>query len=213
MKAPPRILLADDHELIRQGLRALIEAQGRWEICAEATTGREAVELAAKHRPQIVVMDITMPELNGLEATRQIRTALPNTEVLILTMHDSEELAREVLAAGARAFVLKSDAGSLLVHALDHLGRGEPFFSSKVARVLLNGFLKPAEVTSVTLTAREREIVQLIGEGKSSKEIAGLLGISAKTADTHRANLMRKLELHTVSDVVRYAVRNHLIQP
>lgn len=208
-----RILIADDHEMVRQGLRTVIEEQSGWEICGEATTGREAVSKANALNPDVVIMDFTMPELNGLEATRQIRAALPRAEVLILTMHESEELAREVLAAGARGFVLKSDAGRVLVDAVTALAAHKPFFTSKVAAFVLEGYLNPETRENAGLTPREREIVQLIAEGKSTKELADALGISPKTAETHRTNLMRKLNLRSVSEVVRYAIRNKLIEP
>ncbi len=208
-----RILLADDHELLRQGLRTLIEDQSGWQVCGEATTGREAVAKARELKPDIVVMDFTMPELNGMEATRQIRTALPRTQVLILTMHESEELVREVLAAGARGYVLKSDAGRVLVDALKALADQKPYFTSKISALVLEGYLNPITRENPALTPREREIVQLVAEGRSTKELADRLGISPKTAETHRTNIMRKLNVHSVSEVVRYAIRNKLVEP
>jgi len=208
-----RILLADDHELLRQGLRTLIEDQSGWQVCGEATTGREAVTKARELKPDIVVMDFTMPELNGMEATRQIRAALPRTQVLVLTMHESEELVREVLAAGARGYVLKSDAGRALVDALKALAEQKPYFTSKIAALVLEGYLNPITRENPVLTPREREIVQLVAEGRSTKELADRLGISPKTAETHRTNLMRKLNLHSVSEVVRYAIRNKFVEP
>jgi DNA-binding NarL/FixJ family response regulator len=213
---PLRLLLADDHEVVRHGLRAVLSDRRDWTVCGEATTGREAVELARQHRPDIVVMDLTMPELSGLEATRQIRAELPRTEVLILTMHASEHLVREVLAAGARGFVLKSDAGKSLVSAVEALARHESFLTPRVSGVVLDGFLHPGKSAALerdSLTPREREIVQLVAEGKSTKELASQLGISVKTAETHRSNIMRKLGLRSVSEVVRYAIRNHLVEP
>ena len=208
-----RILLADDHELLRQGLRTLIEHQSGWQVCGEATTGREAVAKARELEPDIVVMDFTMPELNGMEATRQIRAALPRTQVLILTMHESEELVREVLAAGARGYVLKSDAGRVLVDALKALADQKPYFTSKVSALVLDGYLNPLTRENPALTPREREIVQLVAEGRSTKELADRLGITPKTAETHRTNIMRKLNMHSVSEVVRYAIRNKLVEP
>ena len=208
-----RILLADDHEMVRQGLRALIENQSGWQVCGEAITGREAVTKARELKPDIVVMDFTMPELNGMEATRQIRAALPRTEVLLLTMHESEELVREVLAAGARGYELKSDAGRALVDALKALAEQKPYFTSKIAALVLEGYLNPITRENPVLTPREREIVQLVAEGRSTKELADRLGISPKTAETHRTNLMRKLNLHSVSEVVRYAIRNKFVEP
>ena len=208
-----RILLADDHELLRQGLRTLIEHQSGWQVCGEATTGREAVAKARELKPDIAVMDFTMPELNGMEATRQIRAALPRTQVLLLTMHESEELVREVLAAGARGYVLKSDAGRVLVDALKALADQKPYFTSRISALVLEGYLNPITREKAALTPREREIVQLVAEGRSTKELADRLGIRPKTADTHRANIMRKLNLHSVSEVVRYAIRNKLVEP
>jgi DNA-binding NarL/FixJ family response regulator len=208
-----RILLADDHEMVRKGLRATIEAHRGWEICGEARTGREAVVKARELRPDIVIMDFGMPELNGMEATRQIRETLDRTEVLILTMHDSEKLVREILAAGARGYLLKTDAGEFLIAAVQALSEHKPYFTSRVSAVVLQGYLNPETQQSPELTPREREIVQLIAEGKGTKEVAEMLGISAKTADTHRTNLMRKLDLHSTADVVRYAIRNQIAQP
>jgi len=210
---PMRILFADDHEMVRQGLRAVIEEQHGWEVCGEARTGREAVAKALELKPDVVVMDFTMPELNGMDATRQIRAALPRTQVLILTMHESEELIPEVLAAGALGYVLKSDAAGSLVEAIQALAEQRPYFTSKVASAVLKGYLNPATRDTPTLTPREREIVQLVAEGKSTKEVAERLKISLKTADTHRTNIMRKLKLHSVSELVRYAIRNKLLEP
>jgi len=213
-----RILVADDHDIVREGLKLLMQSQPHWLICDEAATGREAVEKARQHRPHVVVMDFSMPELNGLEATRQIRRALPQTEVLILTMHDSEQLAREILAAGARAFVLKSHAKKQLIPAVSALAEHKAYFDSHVSTLLLDSFLKPelqrSEVpaTGDRLTPREREIVQLIAEGRTSKEIASSLGLSVKTVEAHRANIMNKLNVHSASQLVLYAVRNHIVQ-
>lgn len=208
-----RILLADDHEMVRKGLRATIEAHRGWEVCGEARTGREAVAKARELRPDVVVMDFAMPELNGMEATRQIRAAVPRAEVLILSMHESERLVREMLAAGARGYILKTDAGEFLVAALEALSEHKPYFTPKVSAVVLQGYLNPEPQPSSELTPREREIVQLIAEGKATKEVAEALGISVKTAETHRTNLMRKLSLHSAADVVRYAIRNQIVQP
>jgi DNA-binding NarL/FixJ family response regulator len=213
-----RILVADDHEIIRRGLRALFASRPDWVVCAEAATGREAVALAVQHRPEIVVMDIAMPGLNGLEAARQIRKMLPKTQVMILSLHYSDQLVREVLDSGARAYILKSDASRDLLNAVEALASNRTFFTSGAAQTLIDGFCNPASATEhplmrENLSAREREIVQLLAEGKSSKEVAVALGISVKTAETHRANIMRKLEMHSVSELVRYAVRNSMIEP
>jgi DNA-binding NarL/FixJ family response regulator len=214
----PRVLVADDHELVRHGLRRLIEDDGRWDLVGEATDGQVAVELAARQRPDVAVLDYAMPRLNGLEATRRIRADLPNTEVLILTMHDSELLVREVLEAGARGFILKSDAGRLLVQAIETLLEHKPFFTPRVSELLLGGYLRsrdPSEPGDEAggLTGREREVLQMLAEGRSTKEVADLLGLSVKTAETHRANLMRKLGARSLADLVRYAVRNKIIEP
>jgi DNA-binding NarL/FixJ family response regulator len=210
-----RILVVDDHELVRRGLKHALETRPGWTVCGEASNGREAVALANKLVPDVVIMDLTMPELNGLEATRRIRKDLPDTEILILTMHESEQLMHEVLRCGARGFILKSDAGNVIFDAVDRLRRHKEYFTSKVSDVLVKAYLNPEEQVGApeALTAREREIVQLIAEGASTKEIASVLGISVKTADTHRANLMRKLDIHSVSEIVRYAIRNRMIAP
>ena len=213
------ILFADDHAMVREGLRKVLEERPGWVVCGEARNGREAVAKARELKPDVLVLDFTMPELNGLEVTRQMRAARPQTEVLILTMHESEQLARAVLAAGAHGFVLKSDAGTTLVTAVEHLSQHRPFFTAKVSHMVLDhdqhpvvsaGEEKPA---GDRLTAREREIVQLIAEGRSSKQVGDVLGISVKTVDTHRANLMRKLGIHSVSELVRYAIREGIAAP
>ena len=211
-----RILIADDHEIVRRGIRALIENHPGWEVCAEASDGRDAVEKARELRPDLVLVDVSMPNLNGLDAARQILEIVPQTRVLILTMHESEQIVREVLEVGARGFLLKSDAARDLVSAIQALQRRTTFFTSSVAEMVLNGFLDrrgdSQKFTKDRLTPREREVVQLLAEGKSSKEVAVVLNLSVKTAETHRTNVMRKLELHSVADLVRYAVRNNLVQ-
>jgi DNA-binding NarL/FixJ family response regulator len=217
--APFRVLLADDHEVVRAGLRALLEEQTGWEVVAEAADGRDAVDKASKLKPDAVVIDIAMPSLNGLEAVRQIIKAAPHTKVLVLTMYDSDPLIQQVLQAGARGYLLKSDAGRDLVSAIDALRRNKTFFTPKVSQMVLEGYLdkSPREIAvegepeSLRLTSRQREIVQLLAEGKSSKEVAAVLGLSVKTAETHRANIMRKLDCHSVTELVRYAIRNHII--
>jgi DNA-binding NarL/FixJ family response regulator len=214
-----RILVADDHDIIRRGLKHLLTAKPGWDVCAEAKTGREAVTLAEQLRPEVVVMDISMPDLNGLEAARRIKKSLPKTEIVILTLHFSDQLVHDIVEAGARAYIMKSDADRDLVSAVEAISNHRSFFTPRAAEMLLNGFRKqspsadgtPTEFRS-RLTSREREIVQLLAEGKSSKEVAVSLGISVKTAETHRANIMRKLELHSVSELVRYAVKNQIIE-
>jgi DNA-binding NarL/FixJ family response regulator len=213
-----RILVADDHDIVRQGVRTLLEARPEWEVCGEAVDGREAVGKAIKLKPDIAILDISMPGLNGLEATRQILRAVPQTEVMIVTMHESEQLVRDVLHAGARGYVVKSDARRDLVAAVEALSQHKAFLSPGVAGTVLKDYLEADtragdhRPSHSYLTPREREIVQLLAEGKSNKEVAARLGISVKTAETHRSNIMRKLSLHTISDVVRYAIRNKVIE-
>jgi len=213
-----RILIVDDHAVVRRGVRSLLESQPGWEIAGEATTGREAVDMARHLRPDVVVMDLSLPELNGLDATRQILKDSPRSEILVLTMHHSEELARDVLQAGARGYVLKSDADENLIAAVESLHQHKPFLTSKVTEFVLDDYIRRAEtladsVAHDTVTAREREIIQLLAEGKSNKEAASTLNISVKTIEAHRANIMRKLRLRSVSDLVRYAIRNKMVQP
>ena len=213
-----RIVVADDHEIVRRGLKSLLEAQEGWEVVAEASSGREACERVRELQPNVAVLDVGMPEMNGLEATRSIARTSPQTQVLILTMHESEQMVRDVLDAGARGYVLKSDAGRDLVSAVEALLQHRTFFSPKISDMLLSAYLQGGErpMASATqrsrLTAREREIVQLLAEGKSNKEVAGALGISVHTAETHRSNIMRKLDLRSMSELVRYAIREHIIQ-
>ena len=211
-----RIVIADDHEMVRRGLVATLADVERWTVVAQADNGREAAELVARHQPDIAILDLSMPELNGLDATRRILAARPETRVLILTAHESEQLVREVLAAGARGYVLKSDAGRILVRAVEALLEGQTFFTSKVARLVLEGYLRggggETQEAAQTLSAREREIVQLLAEGASNKDVARALGISVKTAETHRSNIMRKMQFASLSDLVKYAVRNKIIE-
>ena len=212
-----RIVIADDHEMVRRGLVATLADVGRWTVVAQADNGRDAAELVVTHSPDIAILDISMPELNGLDATRRILAARPETRVLILTAHESEQLVREVLSAGARGYVLKSDAGRIMVRAVEALLEGQTFFTSKVARLVLEGFLRAgggteAAESAPTLSTREREIVQLLAEGASNKEVARSLGISVKTAETHRSNIMRKMQFASLSDLVKYAVRNKIIE-
>ena len=214
-----RILIADDHEVVRQGVRAILETQPGWSIVAESENGLDAVEQAQQTKPDIALLDISMPMLNGLEATKQILKVNPEIQVLILTMHESNELVQDVLAAGARGYVLKTDAKRDLVNAVRSLSERRPFFTSKVAEMVLEGYRQRgapmgAEISiGERLTSRERQILQLLAEGKSSKEVATALEISVKTAETHRANIMRKLDLHSLADLVRYAIRNRIIEP
>jgi DNA-binding NarL/FixJ family response regulator len=213
-----KILVADDHDIIRRGLKDLLTAKAGWEVCAEAKTGREAISLAEQLKPDIIIMDISMPDLNGLEAARRIHKALPKTGILILTMHFSDQLVRDVVETGARGYILKSDADRDLVTAVDSIANRRTFFTPRASEMLLEDFSRqtsraePKLPERNRLTSREREIVQLLAEGKSSKEVAVALGISVKTAETHRANIMRKLEMHSVSELVRYAIKNQIIE-
>jgi DNA-binding NarL/FixJ family response regulator len=214
-----RILIADDHDVARGGIRALLENHPGWQVCGEAKDGRETVELVAKTKPNLILLDIGMPNLNGLEATRQILATAPEALILILTMHDTEQLVREVLRAGARGFLFKSDAGRDLITAVEALQQGRTFFTTRVSQLVLNGFLdrdqpggESPERNLELLTSREREVIQLLAEGKTSKEVAVALSLSVKTAETHRTNLMHKLDLHSVADLTRYAVRNGIVQ-
>lgn len=211
-----RILIADDHDIVRRGIRSLIEARPEWKVCDEAHSGREAVTKAEEKKPDIVILDISMPELNGLEAARRIRKVSPNSEILILSVHYSDQLIKEILDAGVRGFIVKSDSDRDLGVAVETLANHRPFFTSMATEVMLTNFQRPnaapTGMRASRLTSREREIVQLLSEGKSSKEVASSLGISVKTAETHRANIMRKLEIHSVSELVRYAVRNQIIE-
>jgi DNA-binding NarL/FixJ family response regulator len=214
-----RILIADDHDLMRRGLKSLLESHPGWTICAEAQTGREAVEKAKQLRPEIAVLDITMPELNGIEAARKIQKASPNTEILILSVHYSDQLVRDVVGAGVRGYIVKSDSDRDLVAAVEALAKHRPFFTPLATEAMLTGLnsassgLEKPEPTEDRLTSREREILQLLSEGKSSKEVASVLDLSVKTAETHRSNIMRKLKIHNVTELVRYAVRNRIIEP
>ena len=215
-----RLLVADDHDVVRKGVRTLLEEQPGWEVCAEAADGREAVEKAKLEQPDVTILDLSMPELNGLEAAKEILKSV-QTKVLILTMYDSDPLIRQTLEAGARGYLLKSDAGRDLVSAVDALRRNKTFFTPKVAQMVLEGYLgRPSKDNDdennrkggLRLTARQKQILQLLAEGKSSKEVAVALNISVKTAETHRANIMRRLDCHSVTELVRYAIRNHIIE-
>jgi len=212
-----RILIADDHEIVRRGVRAHLTQHAEWQVCGEAHDGREAVRLAHELKPDVVVMDVSMPELNGLEATRQIRHELLRTEVLIFTMHDTEQMIRKALSAGARGYVLKTDAERHLTRAVEALGRHKPYFTYGASDALLDAFLKfnadADESESLILTAREREIVQLLTEGKCNKEIATRLRISVKTVETHRSSAMRKLDINSIVGLVHYAIRNQIVEP
>lgn len=214
-----RILIADDHEVVRRGLCTLLQAHEGWEICGEATDGRDAVEKAKQLKPDVIILDVGMPNLNGLGATRQLVQHDPRCKVIVLTITDSDQVIREALDAGARGFVLKSDAARDLVAAVEALQRNRMFFTPRVNDMVLAGFLdKGHSASSATpprlpeLTPREREVIQLLAEGKSSKEVASLLNLSTKTAETHRSNIMRKLGFHSIRDLVVYSIKNNIIQ-
>jgi DNA-binding NarL/FixJ family response regulator len=209
-----RILIADDHEVVRSGLRSILEAHDGWEVVAEACDGREAVSKAVETRPDVAIVDYSLPMMNGVEATRQIRARVPTAEVLIFTMHDSDALIGELLEAGVRAYLLKSDANRYLIAAVEALAAHQPFFTGRVSEQLLESFLaaQPGR-TDNALSPRERGIVQLIAEGHSNKEMADILNLSVKTIETHRAAAMRKLNVTSTAAIVRYAIRNKLVQP
>jgi DNA-binding NarL/FixJ family response regulator len=212
-----RILIADDHSVVRAGLRALLESRSGWEVVAEASDGRDAVDKATKLKPDVAILDIGMPLLNGVEATRRIRAASPSTEILILTMHESDDLVQQVVQAGARGYILKDEADRVLLAAVDAARLHKPYFSTRVSSAAGSEDLLASSDTSKPtrqrLTPREREILQLLAEGKANKEVASLLGISVNTAEAHRANIMLKLNLHSLAELVHYAIRNQIIKP
>jgi len=207
-----RILIADDHDIVRSGLRKLLESHGEWEVVAEAPDGKVAISMALETKPDVVVLDYSMPVINGLEATRQIRERLPKTEVLIFSIYDEEVLIRELLGAGARAYVLKSDIEYQLVSAIESLAEHKPFFTSKTSEILLEAFLARLTREVSLLSDEERSVVRLIAEGHTNKGIANTLNISLRGVETRRAALMKKLGLSSSADFVRYAIRNGLVE-
>jgi DNA-binding NarL/FixJ family response regulator len=207
-----RILIADDHCVVRSGLRTILEAHPNWEVVAEAADGREAVERAIETKPDVAVIDYSLPFTNGIDATREIRARSRTTEVLIFTMRDNETLIQDALQAGARGYLLKSDASRHLIRAIESLALHKPFFTAKVSETLLHSFLARPGREGSTLTPRERQVVQLIAEGHTNKQIVCFLGITIKTVETHRATIMRKLNLSSSAALVRYAVRNELVE-
>jgi DNA-binding NarL/FixJ family response regulator len=207
-----RIMIADDHEVVRSGLRSILEAQPRWEVVGEAADGKEAIRKAIELKPEVAVLDYALPLVNGVEATRQIRARVPSVEVLIFTMHDNEKLIYDLLKAGARGYLLKSDAKHSLLAAIESLAVHRPFFTAKVSETLLESYLTKAGTAENVLSSRERGVIQLIAEGNSNKQIANILNISVKTVETHRAAAMRKLNLTSAAALVRYAIRNKIIE-
>lgn len=220
MPTPPKkkrkILIADDHEIVRGGVRNLVESQPGYVCCGEARSGREAVKMAEQLQPDVAIVDVTMPEMNGIEAARQILKLCPATKVLVFTVHDAEQVVVEIFRIGAHGYVLKSDAGSHLLQAIECVLGGRHYFSSRISEVIFDsmrgGQTHAAPDPGDKPTAREREIIQLLAEGNGNKEVADQLGISVKTVETHRAAIMRKLGLHSIGELVRYAIRNHIIE-
>jgi DNA-binding NarL/FixJ family response regulator len=210
------LLVADDYEIVRRGIRALIKEQSEWQIVAEAGDGRDAVTKAAEFQPDVAILDITMPSLNGLDAAKQIAKLSPHTKILILTVHESDQLIRQALDAGASGYIFKTDASFDLITAVKALLSAKAFFTPKVSQMVLNGYLGKGPTASsdehLQITGREREIVQLLAEGKHSKEVAAVLNITVKTVESHRSNILRKLHFHSVTELVRYAVRNHIVE-
>ena len=212
VKGVVRILIADDHEAVRVGLQTMVEERPNWEVVALARDGEEAVAKAIETKPDIAIIDYSMPLLNGIEVTQQIRARLPKTEVLIFTIHDNEYLVTQILKAGARGYVLKADAAQDLLAAVEALASHKAFFTAKVSDALLKSYAARSNRASV-LTPRERQVVQLITEGHTNKVIAKMLNISLKTVEAHRSTVMRKLNLTSTAALVRYAVRNKIVEP
>ena len=211
-----RIVLADDHTVVRKGLRLLLESVGHFEVVADAADGRQALALVDEHRPDVVVMDIAMPVLNGIEAARQISAKVPQTAIVFLSMHSDEAYVIKALKAGARAYLLKDSAENDLINAVKAVNEGKSFFSPAVSKMLAEDYMRQMQEHGVEdsfelLTTREREILQLLAEGKSNKEVAGMLNLSLYTVETHRSNIFQKLNLHSTADLILYAVRKGVI--
>jgi len=208
----PRLLLADDHQLVRESIAALLEREG-YEVVAQAGDGREAVRLARELSPDLALLDVGMPMLNGLEAARQIERVSPWTKTVLLTMHTEEQYVAAALDAGIKGYVLKTQVARDLLHALEEVAQGSVYLSPRVSHVLVDASLGRRRIGDDPLTGREREVLQLIAEGRTTRQVAGLLGVSAKTAESHRSRLMKKLDVHEVAGLVRYAIRRGLVQP
>lgn len=209
-----RILIADDHEVVRRGIRAIIEGRADLQVCGQAAAGREVIEKVTRLKPDVLLLDIALPDVSGIELIPEITASAPKTAILILTMHESGGLAARALAAGARGLVLKSDAGRDLLRGLDAVAKGRQFMSPRVTQLILDEIGTPGEAmrSPGVLTRRETEIVRLLAEGRRNREISGLLGISSRTVDAHRANIMRKLNIGNISDLIRFAIRNRLVE-
>ena len=210
---PITVVIADDHPIVRQGLRILLEGEGNHEILGEATDGHEAARLVRKHHPDIAVLDIAMPLLNGLDCAREIRTASPDTRVILLTMHNEEPYVLQALQAGVQGYLVKTRAAGDLVQAIVEVRQGKIYLSPCISRTVVDAYLTDAIPPREMLSLRERQVLQLIAEGKSSKEVAGFLGLSVRTAESHRARIMKKLEIHDTPGLVRYAIRRGLVEP
>lgn len=214
-----RILIADDHPLVRRGLRGLLESRDGWEVCGEASTGPDAVAAAQRLNPDIVIIDLSMPDVNGFESIQRIRSTNPDTHILTLTMHDAEPMFRGAMKAGAQGYVLKSDMDGRLIEAVEALCENRAFFSPSISHTIMEGLFdreghdrNDGEDPSI-LTRRQQQVVRLLAEGKSNKEVASMLGISVRTAETHRRQIMIRLGIQSLSELVLFAVRNHLVQP
>jgi two-component system response regulator NreC len=209
---PTRVSLADDHSLIRQAFRALLEKQG-FQVVSEASNGQEALRSVEKTQPDVAILDIGMPVLNGVDAARELMKSSPKTRVILVTQHDEDQYVMEALRAGVRGYVLKSQAAEDLVHAIQEVCRGSVYLSPNISSAVVDAYLSKRYASPDPLSGRERQVLQLVGEGKSTKAIATHLGISVKTAESHRARLMKKLDIHETASLVRYAIRRGLIQP
>jgi two-component system response regulator NreC len=211
-----RILIADDHQLVREGLHLLVTHETDWEVCATASTGREALELAQQHQPDVAVLDLSMPELSGIDLVRDFKRHLPKVELVLFSAEESEEMIEQLFAAGVKSFIAKADASDSLIAAIRAAAQHRPYFTSQTARIVFARFENKASAAShgsgEKLTPREREIIRLIAKGKSNKEVASFLGVSTRTVETHRATLMRKLGMRSTAELVRYAIRNRIIQ-